>query len=795
MGRPVCKTARWRTKTEIQPIPPPSSSQPSTQKTKSGYTIYISDDDTPPPERQPGADNLKGKGKEVIHIASSSDYGGSSDNEALIAASQEVGVTHSSQVHVQGPKESVARGSSTSYGGSSDNEELIAASQEVELMHSSQKQVQTHGRKAVVARGSSTSYGGSSDNGDLVAAAEQIELMRSWVDAGIQMAIEEARIEAEGGDLGFGREKDGFAGSPAMSLVAEKGLMQTPVSQTFGQNAPYATPSRIQNGPIPYCNPGIPQYQDQPAFPGQQYTPGASVSPQIHGYYTPQHAAAHASPFPPQNMQQYPPQGYYATPPTTEPPFLQYGGSFNSLAPPQSSPTPGSYSMTAFHSGRIPQSSGFVSSTQQSPVRQSFTPASNNIQNREPATNTKSAEQPYVLPADQYLSWHELEHHYGPSRASYTSPELHASARLVWIQTIKMNIPPFDRPWVAEYKKQEAEDTWAGLSTSKRQQVEMTALQYKYKANIPAPRREVPLDALPLSFMFLESQYFNIPERKLGNHSDTTRKRTTWLAELGLTDPVYHGPCTTIEQQISLGKAYNKLPVVKRRAIEAKAKFSNIKLNPPKPMFKAFEAQYSIYKRDDCPNKADHKAKRDTWLRAIGLYQEPFLLYPYTTTEFGVTQEENTEVAWSELGSERRAELIGKAEQHLKTRTWGGTWGNIEKNIGFRPSDGERYTQWLTAIGMGRALKAGETRDAIWANKSDKDREAIWRLAVVQKKEIQDRWDAKERAMMGGNRETKRKRTGKQVMEDNGRKYKWMFQRKSKPHTTTRGKVKNYIPK
>ena len=167
-------------------------------------------------------------------------------------------------------------------------------------------------------------------------------------------------------------------------------------------------------------------------------------------------------------------------------------------------------------------------------------------------------------------------------------------------------------------------------------------------------------------------------------------------------------------------------------------------LNPPKPPFKDFEEQYSIHKKQYFVRKNDHKAKRGEWLRAIGLDVEPFCWYPYASTELGTAQYEKTEVAWNGLGLARRRELDAKAAEYKDAQTWGLSWGQIEDSIGFTHIDGEKWTQWLAAIGMGRALKSNEARDGVWQNESQADRQAIYRLAVVQKKEIQSRWEARQ---------------------------------------------------
>ena len=111
---------------------------------------------------------------------------------------------------------------------------------------------------------------------------------------------------------------------------------------------------------------------------------------------------------------------------------------------------------------------------------------------------------------------------------------------------------------------------------------------------VQAPFREVAAYALPLSFMALEALCFKLPERELASYANTIRKRSAWLTGLGLVEPIYHALCSTKEQETALEATYNKLSVVKRRSIEAKAKYLKVMLNPPKPAFKEFEEQYSI---------------------------------------------------------------------------------------------------------------------------------------------------------------------------------------------------------
>ncbi|PVH85651.1 hypothetical protein DL98DRAFT_650633 [Cadophora sp. DSE1049] len=538
-------SARTRYTPRKADLKPPVINTSAKSRKKSGFTIYIDDDDTPPPETGLGTPSKNAK-----PVASSSDYGGSSDNEELIAV------------------------------------------------------------------------------------AEQAVLMRSWVDCGIQMAIKEMEAEKLGEEI---------ANSEALRA-------KIPMPQTYQHSAPYATPSQSQSSYAQYYN-GAP-------------CAVFSTPPYSQGYYTPQHGMAYAPQFQ-QTTCQCLPQSYYATPPTSRPPFLQMPAPFSPSAPPQSSPTLQPHNMTAFHNGSIPQSAGFAPND-----RQPFTPASSNIQPPNSASKSQAAEQPFVLPPGHYLSWHELEHHYGPAPQIFHNDDAYKSARLDWIKTIKIDDPPFNHPWVAEDKRQEVEDIWAGLPATKRHHVEMFALAYRYRAMVQAPFRDVAAYALPLPFMALEAQYFNLPERKLASYADTMRKRSAWLTDLGLVEPIYHALCSTQEQETALETAYTKLSVVKRRAIEAKAKYLKVMLNPPKPTFREFEELYSIHKKQDFARQSEHKTKRGEWIRAIGLDDPPFSWYPYTTTELGIAQCERTEVAWNALGLARRRELETKAAEYKGAQIW-----------------------------------------------------------------------------------------------------------------------------
>ena len=202
---------------------------------------------------------------------------------------------------------------------------------------------------------------------------------------------------------------------------------KTPKSELYQYQAWFGTPPQSQNSTAQHYE-IVPQHQPMGT---QQLNPAAYMPPQQEGFYTPQHRLSYA-PQIHQAQNQSLPQGYYATPPASQPPFLRSPAQFSSSAPLQSSPTP--RPMTAFHNGSIPTSSGSVPSN-----RQPLTPASSNIQKTNAIPRGKEVEQPFVLPPDQYLSWHELERHYGPARQHFHSDDAYKSARLDWVKTIKMD--------------------------------------------------------------------------------------------------------------------------------------------------------------------------------------------------------------------------------------------------------------------------------------------------------------------------------------------------------------------
>ncbi|KAF8846519.1 hypothetical protein BDZ45DRAFT_756016 [Acephala macrosclerotiorum] len=102
----------------------------------------------------------------------------------------------------------------------------------------------------------------------------------------------------------------------------------------------------------------------------------------------------------------------------------------------------------------------------------------------------------------------------------------------------------------------------------------------------------VPPAFLPLPFTVLESSYFNVPERKLTGYQDIMKKRTTWLEDLNLYDPMYHNLCSSPAQEQAVEDLYTSSHnVIERRAIQAKAAYLRVMLNPPCLRWVEFEAK------------------------------------------------------------------------------------------------------------------------------------------------------------------------------------------------------------
>lgn len=81
----MARTSARARKTPGKAVVKPSTIGGSSNTRKKVFTIYIDDDDTPPPEAGLGTASKVAK-----PLASSSDYGGSSDNEDLVAAAGQV---------------------------------------------------------------------------------------------------------------------------------------------------------------------------------------------------------------------------------------------------------------------------------------------------------------------------------------------------------------------------------------------------------------------------------------------------------------------------------------------------------------------------------------------------------------------------------------------------------------------------------------------------------------------------------------------------------------------------------
>ncbi|KAJ5032299.1 uncharacterized protein L3040_008906 [Drepanopeziza brunnea f. sp. 'multigermtubi'] len=345
---------------------------------------------------------------------------------------------------------------------------------------------------------SSSVYGGSSDDEALATACSEVEmqqkLMRSWVDAGILMAIRELAAEKAGVK---GAEQ--VTGQTNMTNelarpVNHKFVLSTPVApQSTGPRPQRAGPymSPYQDTPVQYSYPNSP-----PKKFGLQ---GYQASPAPYRRSPRTHQRMEYPPNPSHSATTHSIQPHYATP-TSSLMSDHPNPTFSSSAPSQSSPTPQQH--VAYHSGKTPKPNDTT--------RQPLTLACTNSQTSQTTSRSKAAGVSLVLPADQFLSWFDLVRRYCPVKerssgvAGYNKFKVQ---RAEWLAKLKMNVPPYNTLCHAEHEKQEVEDAWAKTPSTKRRQVEMLAHKCKYRVTVNVPLRTVPAEVRPFSLKALDTLY------------------------------------------------------------------------------------------------------------------------------------------------------------------------------------------------------------------------------------------------------------------------------------------------
>ncbi|KUJ22802.1 uncharacterized protein LY89DRAFT_310956 [Mollisia scopiformis] len=189
-----------------------------------------------------------------------------------------------------------------------------------------------------------------------------------------------------------------------------------------------------------------------------------------------------------------------------------------------------------------------------------------------------------------YLSFYDLENIYCPNKKDY-------SARLAWLKEIGLDAPLFHYRYTTLYQRQEVEDAWAQIPPHLRKYVERQAVMFKYKTTIKLdsiPLRHVPPEVLPLPISVLAMQFFNALGCNLNDVRNTMNKRRAWLKDLNLHGPLYSSLCVYLPETKAVDQLHcNSYSVIERRAIQAKAAYLRVMLNPPKPSWVDFESKYS----------------------------------------------------------------------------------------------------------------------------------------------------------------------------------------------------------
>ena len=259
----------------------------------------------------------------------------------------------------------------------------------------------------------------------------------------------------------------------------------------------------------------------------------------------------------------------------------------------------------------------------------------------------------------------------------------------------------------------EMEERWALETPERRQQIERKAIMLKHHVDLEEiPLRAAPahlIGPLPLTFAQLESLYFNIPERSFVDFVDLANKRTQWLAALNLNDSLYHEMCITPEQSVVVESIYSNKPIFERRAVEAKAKYLRVMLNPPVPSWQALEGAYEINPRTGFTLHKMYTEKRAEWLKLLGIYMKPFWSAKLSESE---DEKEAKEVAWSEIEESKRQDVEQKARK-LKSESNPilQSWAELESTFCYASDIDRKFKNdpggysyfrksWLQAIGV-----------------------------------------------------------------------------------------------
>ncbi|KAE8446894.1 hypothetical protein EG329_011525 [Mollisiaceae sp. DMI_Dod_QoI] len=181
---------------------------------------------------------------------------------------------------------------------------------------------------------------------------------------------------------------------------------------------------------------------------------------------------------------------------------------------------------------------------------------------------------------------------------------------------------------------------------------------------------------------------------------------------------MYHIFCPSPVQEQAVETLYtSSYSVIERRAIQAKAAYLRVMLNPPRPSWVELETN---------------------------------------DTAFGKTMKERVEVSWNDLGpvSREQIERTARANNEIVLKSM--SWTDIEPFIGYvleRDFAGkhsakneefhEARERWLDAIGMRPDIETKSNLNLMWAAKSIFEKEHFIGIAKVARKSVDEEFEAK----------------------------------------------------
>ncbi len=293
-----------------------------------------------------------------------------------------------------------------------------------------------------------------------------------------------------------------------------------------------------------------------------------------------------------------------------------------------------------------------------------------------------------ILHPSVYLSWHSFLERFGVTkRPDPSNLQQFLQAWIFWLQQLGIDEMPYQAYWTGNIRgfiKDETEVAWANEPLEKRRAVEQMAIWVEYKSFVHL--HDIPFRAsfsiLPqistLPFHEIEKHYF-FDVGVFSSNVDFMIKRRDWLLRLDFRDAVNLEPPHSSAETKQLNQLYMKLPVLRRKWMEAEAKFLKLVARPCSLSWRDLEAKYEVYPGSCFISFTEYKLRRGQWLQALDLN-----VYPFSYINIVERYNEVAEVAWSEMGPDHR-EMVKDHAKFLKDGLFPyiDSWLAVEDVFGF----------------------------------------------------------------------------------------------------------------